>query len=336
MAAEMQSTGMLTREQLIHLFDRFDFLTSQPDVKKRIADAVQDKQRLNIRFKLDSLSSLKPDFVIHVQNGKVDIARQLYAKMLETDDGAGAVVDNYNTFIAVKGLCNLGNVEEGRRLIKYRWGKGCVPHVVFYNVIIDGYCRKGDLKGASRVLKELKLKGFLPTLETYEALVNGFCKAGEFKAVDQLLIEMAERGLNVNVQVFNNIIDCEYKHGLVTKAAETMRRMAEMGCEPDITTYNTLINFSRRGGRITEAEELIERAKERGLLPNKITYTPLMHAYCKQGDYEKLHDLNSALKTEIQAKCGHLHLLDQWILQEGRYEQSRKSFQRDAIFQFGA
>ncbi|KAM5582016.1 hypothetical protein ABKV19_010966 [Rosa sericea] len=41
------STGrseMLSREQLLHLFDRFAFLTSQPDVKKRIADGVEDKQ----------------------------------------------------------------------------------------------------------------------------------------------------------------------------------------------------------------------------------------------------------------------------------------------------
>lgn len=35
---------MLSRNQLLHLFDRFSVLTSQPDVKKRIADAVNDKQ----------------------------------------------------------------------------------------------------------------------------------------------------------------------------------------------------------------------------------------------------------------------------------------------------
>ncbi|KAI3813085.1 hypothetical protein L1987_17801 [Smallanthus sonchifolius] len=35
---------MLSREQLLHLFDRFSVLTSQPDVKKRIADAVNDNQ----------------------------------------------------------------------------------------------------------------------------------------------------------------------------------------------------------------------------------------------------------------------------------------------------
>ncbi|KAK7336080.1 hypothetical protein VNO77_16609 [Canavalia gladiata] len=44
MASGTQSAGMLTREQLCHLFGRFTFLTSQPDVKKRIAEAVRDKQ----------------------------------------------------------------------------------------------------------------------------------------------------------------------------------------------------------------------------------------------------------------------------------------------------
>ncbi|GMN57509.1 hypothetical protein TIFTF001_026627 [Ficus carica] len=35
---------MLSRQQLLHLFNRFSFLISQPDVKKRISDAVQDQQ----------------------------------------------------------------------------------------------------------------------------------------------------------------------------------------------------------------------------------------------------------------------------------------------------
>ncbi|WOL00350.1 hypothetical protein Cni_G09063 [Canna indica] len=43
-AMALQSSGMLSRDQLLHLFSRFATLTSQPDVKKRIADAVRDKQ----------------------------------------------------------------------------------------------------------------------------------------------------------------------------------------------------------------------------------------------------------------------------------------------------
>ncbi|PIN19406.1 hypothetical protein CDL12_07910 [Handroanthus impetiginosus] len=41
---EYQNSGMLSKDQLVYLFDRFAFLTSQPEVKKRIADAVNDKQ----------------------------------------------------------------------------------------------------------------------------------------------------------------------------------------------------------------------------------------------------------------------------------------------------
>ncbi|XP_015698151.1 uncharacterized protein LOC102715344 [Oryza brachyantha] len=37
-------SATMTREQLLHLFARFSFLTSLPEVKARIADAVRDKQ----------------------------------------------------------------------------------------------------------------------------------------------------------------------------------------------------------------------------------------------------------------------------------------------------
>ncbi|KAK7847955.1 hypothetical protein CFP56_005668 [Quercus suber] len=42
--SQLQSSGMLSKEQLLHLFNRFTFLTSLPDVKNRIAEAVKDQQ----------------------------------------------------------------------------------------------------------------------------------------------------------------------------------------------------------------------------------------------------------------------------------------------------
>ncbi|KAK0588872.1 hypothetical protein LWI29_006499 [Acer saccharum] len=41
---QLQSSGMLSRQQLLYLFNRFSFLTSKPDVKKRVADAVNEKK----------------------------------------------------------------------------------------------------------------------------------------------------------------------------------------------------------------------------------------------------------------------------------------------------
>ncbi|KAF5735824.1 hypothetical protein HS088_TW15G01340 [Tripterygium wilfordii] len=43
-SSQLQSSGMLSREQLLQLFDRFSFITSRSDAKKRIAEALNDKQ----------------------------------------------------------------------------------------------------------------------------------------------------------------------------------------------------------------------------------------------------------------------------------------------------
>ncbi|RWW17516.1 hypothetical protein GW17_00018545 [Ensete ventricosum] len=64
-AMALQSSEMLSRDQLLDLFARFDSLTSQPDVKRRIADAVKDKQVLICRrHSPPSLLIFRPIFSI--------------------------------------------------------------------------------------------------------------------------------------------------------------------------------------------------------------------------------------------------------------------------------
>ncbi|KAM1823086.1 hypothetical protein ACFX14_025032 [Malus domestica] len=226
-----------------------------------------------------------------VKSRRVDVARRVYDEMAERGGREHLCMDNYSTCIMVKGLCKEGRVEEGRKLIVDRWGKSCVPNVVFYNTLIDGYCKKGDVESANVIFKELKSKGFLPTLETYGAMINGYCKEGKFKAIDRLFMEMKERGLHINVQVRNNIVDARCKHGSLVKGVETVKQMIESGCEPDITTYNILIHNSCKGGKVKEAEQFINHAMERGLVPNKFSYTPLFHTYFRQREHRRALDL---------------------------------------------
>ncbi|KAG5537576.1 hypothetical protein RHGRI_024880 [Rhododendron griersonianum] len=225
-----------------------------------------------------------------VKRGWIDVARQVYDEMMGREDGC---VDNYSTCIMVRGLCKEGKVEEGRKLIEDRWGKGCVPNIVFYNTLIDGYCKKGDVEGAYALFKELKLKGFLPAVETYGAMINGFCKGGIFGAVDRLLVEMNARGLNVNVHVYNSVIDARYRHGCVVKAEETVRKMIDSGCEPDIVTFNTLINDAFvyatlvdgfvRNGDLNEAKRLFELTIENGVNPGVVGFNTMIKGYSKFG-----------------------------------------------------
>jgi pentatricopeptide repeat protein len=62
----------------------------------------------------------------------VDV-RKLYDEVLAEE----GIMDNYNTCVMIRALCLEGRLEEGRNLIKARWKAGCVPQVVFYNVLID-------------------------------------------------------------------------------------------------------------------------------------------------------------------------------------------------------
>ncbi|KAL9264846.1 Pentatricopeptide repeat-containing protein [Drosera capensis] len=240
-----------------------------------------------------------------VKRGRVVDARKVYDEMMEKngegdDDEDYRCLDNYSTCIVVRGLCMEGKVEEGRKLIEDRWGRGCVPNVVFYNTLVHGYCKRGDVASANVLFDELKMKGVLPTVETYGALIGGFCKKGKFERVNKLLAEMKARGVMVNVQIYNNVIDARYKHGCTVEPIEMMQEMKENGCRPDVVTYNTLISGLCSSGRVDDAHQLLKLGMKRGLMPDKYSYTPLLQCYLKNGEIEIAYQVLSEMSEKGQ------------------------------------
>nr|AYM00827.1 pentatricopeptide repeat protein [Salvia miltiorrhiza] len=227
-----------------------------------------------------------------VKEGKLDAAWRVYEEMVRRDEASEiSCLDNYSVSIMVKGLCKEGKVEKGRRLIEKRWGRNCIPNIVFYNILIDGYCKRGDLTRAHEFFEELKVKGFFPNQETYGAMIDGFCKRGEFEKVDQL------RRIPL---IYNNVVDGKCKYSLVGEAFETTRKMMEVGCPLDIVTYNSLISNACKDGNVLDAEKLLEEGINRGLVPNKLSFTPLIHAYCRERNFERA----SCLLVEM-TRSGH-------------------------------
>lgn len=164
------------------------------------ADSGLIDKALEIYCLLQKVHSCLPDVLacnsllnVLVNNGKLGIARKVYSEMVDRDNGDNVgCINNFSVSIMVKGLCKEGKVEEGRKMIEDRWGRGCIPNVVFYNILIDGYVKKGDLVKAAALHKELNRKGFLPTIKTWGSAINGFCRAGKFEMVDKLIDEMKE------------------------------------------------------------------------------------------------------------------------------------------------
>ncbi|KAG6429897.1 hypothetical protein SASPL_107953 [Salvia splendens] len=236
-----------------------------------------------------------------VDEGKLDTAWRVYEEMVRRDEaGETSCLDNYSVSIMVKGLCREGKVEKGRKLIEKRWGRNCIPNIVFYNILIDGYCKRGSLKRAHELFEVLKVKGFFPNHETYGAMIDGFCKRGEFEKVDEMLKEMESSGIEVNTVIYNNVVDGRCKYSFVREAFETTRKMMEVGCWLDIVTYNSLISSACKDGNVQEAEKLLEEVINCGLVPNKLSFTPLIHAYCRERNFERA----SCLLVEM-TRSGH-------------------------------
>uniref|UniRef100_A0A0D9XWP2 Phosphoglycerate mutase (2,3-diphosphoglycerate-dependent) n=1 Tax=Leersia perrieri TaxID=77586 RepID=A0A0D9XWP2_9ORYZ len=222
-----------------------------------------------------------------VEQRRWDDARKLYDEMLGEENGA----DNYSTCVLVRGLCLEGRVEEGLRLIEARWGSGCIPHIVFYNVLIDGYCRRGDIGRGLLLLGEMETKGFLPTDVTYGSLINWLGKKGDLEKIGSLFSEMRKRGLPPNVQIYNCVIDALCKCRSAKQALMVLKQMFASGCDPDIVTFNTLISGLCHEGHVRVAEHFLREAIRRELNPNQLSYTPLIHGFCMRKELMAASDL---------------------------------------------
>ncbi|GJT64622.1 pentatricopeptide repeat-containing protein, partial [Tanacetum coccineum] len=238
---------------------------------------------------------------VYSQCGLVDKGLEFYKvydEMLERSNASGSGADNYSTCIMVSAFCKIGKVEEGRKLIVDRWGEGCIPNVVFYNILIDGYCKKGDVKNAFLLFKELKLKGFLPAVETYGAMINGFYKDGNFgiverlmnevwrgkvKEAEQLIEQAARRGLRPNKLSYTPLLNAYCRQNDTDKALDLFVKMIDSGEKPDLLTYQSLIHGIVVLGEVETAVIILEKMTERGVFPDAGVYNVLISGLCKKG-----------------------------------------------------
>ncbi|CAN1249835.1 Pentatricopeptide repeat-containing protein At1g52620 [Linum perenne] len=259
---------------------------------------------------------------------KIDIAHRIYGDMVKRDDA----VDNYSVGIIVRGLCKEGKVEEAKKFIERRWGKGCVPNIVFYNMMIDGYCKNGDTKRAVKLFRELKLKGFLPNLETYGALISGHSKGGEFEEVDKLLVEIKVRGLNVNVWLHNIITDARIKQNCKIEVPEIIPDIVKNGHMPDLIAYGALVHGLVSSGEVDVALTVRDEMRIKGVVPDANVCNVLLNGLCKKGRLPaakilltEMLDENVALDAFVNAT-----LVDGFI-RNGNLSEAKKIFELTAM-----
>ena len=79
--------------------------------------------------------------------------------------------------VVIGGLCWVGNVDETFSLKKLVVGKGFVPFVLTYGILIDGFCKHKRCSETKLVL-EMYNKGLEAGHIVYTALIGGFARQG--------------------------------------------------------------------------------------------------------------------------------------------------------------
>ncbi|CAK9176306.1 unnamed protein product [Ilex paraguariensis] len=73
--------------------------------------------------------------------------------------------------------------------------KGIVPDAITYTVLVHGLCNKGQIENARKVLKEMDGKNMAPSVLIYNTLIAGYFSEGNLQEAFRLHDEMLDRGL---------------------------------------------------------------------------------------------------------------------------------------------
>ncbi|KAK6128381.1 hypothetical protein DH2020_037857 [Rehmannia glutinosa] len=157
------------------------------------------------------------------RDGKVDEACELWKMLLLKN----CTPDNAISSTLIHWLCKEGKVWEARKLFD-EFGRGSIPSVLTYNMLIEGMCDKGELCEAGKLWDDMVERGCPPNSFTYNVLIKGFCKVGYAKEGISVLEEMLDRGCSPNESTYSILIE----------------GLCESGCESDILNVLNIVASS--------------------------------------------------------------------------------------------
>ncbi|KAF8111135.1 hypothetical protein N665_0076s0131 [Sinapis alba] len=176
-----------------------------------------------------------------------------------------------------KMISKLDNVREAKLVFDTMVGRGTLPNLVTYTIMIQTYCRLMELQKANDLFEVMKQRGIVPDLIIYTVLFHGYLKLDK---------EHHETGSVQGGDVING------------KAKQIWKELAAACIEPDVKIYTVLMKYHCKIGNLDIATDILYRMIECGLKPDNVTYNALISAYHRKGYTDKA----ATLVTELSGK----------------------------------
>ncbi|KAL2520923.1 Pentatricopeptide repeat-containing protein [Forsythia ovata] len=128
----------------------------------------------------------------------------------------GHIPDNFTYNTAIDTFCKSNMVTEAAEILD-----GCLPDLSTYKDLIEGMCLVGKMEAGYRVLDEMDKSGYLPVVVTYNCFLKVLCDNKDSNEALRLYKEMIEVNCVPSVQTYNMLIIMFFKIGDPVRAFKT-------------------------------------------------------------------------------------------------------------------
>uniref|UniRef100_A0A803M0D4 PROP1-like PPR domain-containing protein n=1 Tax=Chenopodium quinoa TaxID=63459 RepID=A0A803M0D4_CHEQI len=254
-------------------------------------------ERLKIAVESGSINYFRYRFLMTwlCFEGKVDEARQLWDRILETESLPTVMSDQYfgskkkrnagnsedmvgkklrpnaATFTAIMwGHFKKGEVEQALKVFDEMMNRAIVCGAYTYNTIIHGLCLNGQTSEARKMLENFTAVGnFIPSFSTYNFIIEGFIKEGNMESASSVKAEMGEKGINQENMLKKDQIDMLCKSTHFDCVVRMVREKVNKGYKLEVPAYELIIRGACRRGRMKFALIFCCELLDTGLYPSQ-------------------------------------------------------------------
>ncbi|PNT61164.1 hypothetical protein BRADI_5g11010v3 [Brachypodium distachyon] len=235
--------------------------------------------------------------------GRVQDAVALFEGWIQ---GGAYSPDVWSFNVAIKGVCQVGDVQKALELVERMAEFGCSPDTVTNNILVGGLCRVKEVSRGREVLRRLQRDGVcMPNVVTYTSVISGYCKSGRMEDAMAVYNDMIGCGTTPNAVTYNVLINGYGKAGNMGSAVAVYQQMILRRCPPDVVTFSTLIDGYCRCGQLDDAMRTWTEMSQYQIQPNAHTFSIIILSFCKQNRSAEalrfLKELN--MRTDIAPRA---------------------------------